>query len=169
LFKDARTRDNPSFGRDPPYHQRPLLFYHKGRIILSFSRVAITGSAASPRNPRIPPITEAQAEALDAVQFIAQRDQIKMSMMPGDARFVNNLAVMHCRDSFEDNERTSRHLIRLWLRSSRAAWELPPVLQLAEDRVYEPDEDIEDIWAIEPPPQRGPNIPKGLLHKTSCE
>ena len=138
------------FGRDPPYHQRPLLFYHEDRLFLNFSRRLLTGSAQSPRTPNIPAMTEAQAEALDAVHFIAERHSVVIDMLPGDLRFMNNLAILHCRDAFTDSDRTKRHLVRLWLRNDELAWSLPPGLQMASDRVFADMPDIEEQWNIDP-------------------
>jgi hypothetical protein len=105
-------------------------------IILNFSRRHITGSQHTPRTKGIPPISEAQAEALDAVHFLAEKHELRTTMAPGDLRFFNNLALMHRRDAFEDDSNNSRHLIRLWLRNEEKAWDLPSTLQLAMDRCF---------------------------------
>jgi hypothetical protein len=139
-----------TFGRDPPYHRRALLHYHKGNIVLNFSRRLLTGSDASPRTKRLPPITEAQAVALDAVHFLAEKHSIAMSLQPGDIRFINNLAILHSRDAFDDSAQNHRHLARLWAKSEGMAWPTPPGLQMASDRVYSGFEDGEARWDLEP-------------------
>ncbi|ORX98191.1 hypothetical protein BCR34DRAFT_577451 [Clohesyomyces aquaticus] len=139
-----------TFGRDPPYHQRPLLYCHDRRVILNFSRRLLTGSDQSPRTANIPPITEAQAEALDAVHFIAQDNQLSISTAPGDLRFINNLGILHCRDSFQDGAHSQRHLVRLWLRNEQMAWSTPTQLQMAWDRVFADLPDMAENWNIEP-------------------
>ena len=138
-----------SLGATPPYHKRPLLFYEDKRLIMSFARTVITGSESNPRTAGLPPITEEQAEALDAVHFIAEKHSLQSRMQPGDMRFINNLAVLHRRDSFVDDTKTPRHLMRLWLKHDNLAWKLPRILQLAMDRVF--DDGIEEKrWTLEP-------------------
>lgn len=138
------------FGRDPPYHRRPLLFFEQGRVILNFARRLLTGSPDSPRTLRIPPMTEAQAEALDAVHFIAEENCLKIAMERGEIRYINNLAVLHRRDAFTDSEHTQRHLVRLWLRDSRQAWPIPSGLQMASDRIFAGPYDAEERWDLDP-------------------
>lgn len=146
---------NNRFGRNPPYHQRALLHYYAKRPILIFSRRNLTGSSVTPRTPEIPPITEAQAEALDAVHFCAMKHSLKLKLIAGDMCFINNFAVMHSRNSFEDNDQAKRYVLRLWLSNSEKGWEVPQGLQLAWDRIFEPVEEISDYWDIDPFAERG--------------
>lgn len=62
------------------------------------------GFGALPRNPEIPPITEAQAEALDALHFLGEKFCVSTGFERGDMQFVNNLAVFHSRDGFRDTD-----------------------------------------------------------------
>ncbi|KAL6412676.1 taurine catabolism dioxygenase TauD [Ilyonectria robusta] len=103
---------------------------------MNFSRRILTGAPASPRSPMIPPITEAQAEALDAVHFTALKHQLSIPLQEGDIRFINNHAVLHGRDAFDDSDQSQRHLVRLWLRNPDKAWRMPTGLNMAWDRVY---------------------------------
>lgn len=117
----------------------------------------------TPRNPKIPPVTEAQAEALDAVHFCAQKHAIKLPLRAGDMCFVNNFAIMHSRASFKDEPSTRsdhvdelpaslsrRYVLRLWLNNPLKGWKIPPGLQLAWDRIFTPLEEIEDYYDIDP-------------------
>lgn len=117
--------------------------------MLSASRRLLTGSPYTPRTEGLPGLTEAQAEALDAIHFIAKDDSIKIPMMKGDMRFMNNMALIHARDAYTDNESSQRHLLRLWLSCSDQMWKLPPSLQLAWDRVFE-DVDRLGVWDCSP-------------------
>lgn len=72
------------------------------RIVIQCVRWTFTGYQALPRSPNLPPITEAQAEALDAVHFLAERFQVGLDFCPGDIQYVNNLSIMHARDGFTD-------------------------------------------------------------------
>ncbi|KAL9096765.1 MAG: hypothetical protein Q9165_001253 [Trypethelium subeluteriae] len=126
----------------------------KQQVFLNFSRRLLTGHPHSPRTEGIPGLTEAQAEALDAVHFIAHRHQFKMAMEAGDLRFINNMAILHCREAFQDDDSSKRHLIRLWLNNEEMCWKLPPHLELAWARVFE-DEERGRHWDVEPPLTRG--------------
>lgn len=146
------TADWPvdSFGRDPPYSRRALLHHHEGNIILSFARPPLTGHHSFPRSAGIPNLTEAQAEALDTVHFIAQSHQLITTIEAGDIRFFNNLGLLHCREPYEDKEGQRRHLVRLWLRDETGEWPLPPSLKLSWARVFQND-GRQERWEIEPP------------------
>ncbi|KAH0847179.1 hypothetical protein AYO21_02566 [Fonsecaea monophora] len=100
-----------NFGNpEQPYLSKPLLFYQPAttqtpeRIILQYARRYFTGFGALPRSTAIPPITEAQAEALDAIHFLGERFNVELDFQQGDIQYVNNLAVFHARDGFKDTE-----------------------------------------------------------------
>ncbi|KAK1808832.1 hypothetical protein LTR12_016810 [Friedmanniomyces endolithicus] len=142
-------------GRDPAYIKRAVLYHHKGKIIFSFSRRLLVGHPPhDPRTPGIPGLTEAQAEALDAVHFAAKKFEIRPTMQRGDLRFINNMGLLHCREAFEDDANNARHLIRLWLHNELMCWKLPEPLRLAWARVFE-DEDRKEYFDITPPKKDG--------------
>jgi len=64
-------------------------------------------------------LTAEQREALDVVQEICNRPELRLSMMmqEGDMQFLNNHAILHARESFEDHDDPDmkRHLLRLWI------------------------------------------------------
>lgn len=92
------------------YTPRPLMFHHPAtdttprRISLQYGRRYFVGFGELPRNPEIPPITEAQAEALDALHFLGEKFCVNTHFAKGDMQFVNNLALFHARDGFLDGE-----------------------------------------------------------------
>jgi hypothetical protein len=99
-----------SFGRPGrPYTNRPLLFHQPAtdktpeRVIIQYARRTYTGFQALPRTPTIPPITEAQAEALDALHFTAERFSLGLDFQKGDVQYINNLVTFHARDGFVDS------------------------------------------------------------------
>ncbi|KAF8846804.1 Clavaminate synthase-like protein [Acephala macrosclerotiorum] len=144
-----------TFGRDPPYYKRALMYNSKGKIIVSFSRRLLVGHEPhESRTEGIPGLTEAQAEALDAVHFIAKKHEISTSMVKGDIRFVNNMGILHRREAFENSERNHRHLIRVWLNNENMCWKLPLPLRIAWSRVFD-DEERQSYWDIEPPRKNG--------------
>ncbi|KAF8954541.1 taurine catabolism dioxygenase TauD [Flammula alnicola] len=117
------------FGRDPPFTERPLLYYVDSKIIIQYARRYFTGFQGLPRSKDIPPITEAQAEALDALHFLAQRFSLGLNFQKGDIQFINNLSIFHARDGFTDSPDKTRHLLRLWQRNEELAWKLPESLK----------------------------------------
>ena len=108
-----RTPPNSSlrFGdQTRKYGSRPLLYHQPAtdstpeRILLQYARRYFVGFGALPRSPAIPPITEAQAEALDALHFLGERFCVSTGFERGDIQYVNNLAVFHARDGYRDTE-----------------------------------------------------------------
>jgi Taurine catabolism dioxygenase TauD, TfdA family len=97
------------YGSEKGYSARPLLHYVPGsestdsKMIIQYARRTFTGYQALPRSASIPAITEAQAEALDALHFLAERFAVSLDFRAGDVQYVNNLAIFHARDGFRDS------------------------------------------------------------------
>ncbi|OOF93408.1 hypothetical protein ASPCADRAFT_53110 [Aspergillus carbonarius ITEM 5010] len=125
-----------------PYSTRPLLFHQPGteshpeRIVIQYARRYFTGFMAQPRSTNIPPITEAQAEALDALHFLAEKHSASLGFQKGDIQYANNLSVFHARNGFRDGVGKERHLLRLWLRDPEYAWETPEPLKKRWESLY---------------------------------
>ncbi|WPH01853.1 Clavaminate synthase-like protein [Acrodontium crateriforme] len=107
------------FGKRGKTHSlRPLLYHQAAtkksseRLIIQYARRYFTGYWGLPRSPDIPPITEAQAEALDALHFTAEKYAASLDFHKGDIQFVNNLSILHARNGFRDSEEKQRHLRR---------------------------------------------------------
>jgi hypothetical protein len=83
---------------------RPVLYVEDGHVIIQYSRRNFTGFGEQKRSPNIPPITEAQAEALDAVHFLAEKYSLAMNFQKGDIQYINSLGLLHARDAFRDDE-----------------------------------------------------------------
>lgn len=96
--------DSSSFGSNPKYIARPLLAYLNDKLIIQYARRSFTGFEGVGRSAEIPPITEAQAEALDALHFIAEEHALSLNFQKGDIQYVNNLSVFHARDGFRDDK-----------------------------------------------------------------
>ncbi|KAJ2981457.1 hypothetical protein NUW58_g6684 [Xylaria curta] len=148
LGKDDWVHD--TFGRNPPYHQRALLHYWQEEPVLIYSRRNLTGSASTPRNPNIPPLSEAQAEALDAVHFTAAANCVSHTPEAGDMVFINNFAILHSRSTFQDTSEAKRYILRLWLNNPDAGWDVPPGLKLAWDRIFADMDEVQHHWDIDP-------------------
>lgn len=91
-----------------PYTIRPLLYHQPAsattpeRVLIQYARRYFTGFLAQPRSKDIPPITEAQAEALDALHFLAEEHSAALDFQKGDVQYVNNLSIFHARNGFRD-------------------------------------------------------------------
>ncbi|KAG6839151.1 hypothetical protein C0991_005406 [Blastosporella zonata] len=125
-----------AFGGNPAYILRPLLYYHDSKIIIQYARRNFTGFQALPRSTDIPALSEAQAEALDAVHFLGEKYNLGLNFQKGDIQYINNLAVFHARDAFTDTPEKTRHLLRLWLRNEELAWQTPEELESYWKRLY---------------------------------
>jgi alpha-ketoglutarate-dependent taurine dioxygenase len=84
------------------------MFYQRGtatsphRVVLQYARRYFVGFGALPRSQDIPPITESQAEALDALHFLGEKYCVSTDFQKGDMQYINNLAIFHARDGFTD-------------------------------------------------------------------
>ncbi|KAF8079384.1 taurine catabolism dioxygenase TauD [Lyophyllum atratum] len=114
---------------DQPYTLRPLLYHLGGKIIIQYARRYFTGFLGLPRSKTIPAITEAQAEALDALHFLAGEYSLGLDFQKGDIQYINNLSIFHARDGFKDEGERTRHLLRFWLRNEELGWTIPEPLQ----------------------------------------
>lgn len=69
--------------------------------------------------PGVPPLTDAQDEALRLYEWTANRSDlcIDMDFRPGDMQWIRNAVVLHKRTAYEDwpDPVRRRHLLRLWL------------------------------------------------------
>jgi alpha-ketoglutarate-dependent taurine dioxygenase len=65
------------------------------------------------------PLTTAQVEALNTLDQVAQRPELRVEFRlgPGEMLFLNNRWLLHNRTAFVDHEDPAkrRHLVRLWL------------------------------------------------------
>ncbi|RSL64755.1 hypothetical protein CEP54_004520 [Fusarium duplospermum] len=138
------------------FELRPLLYHQPAteqdpeRLIIQYARRRYTGYWSLPRASDIPPITEAQAEALDALHFLAEKHAVSLDFHKGDIQYVNNLSIFHARGGFKDSPQKQRHLVRLWLRDPEFAWKTPEALRRRWDNVYEGIEEEKTVFPLEP-------------------
>ncbi|KAH6718335.1 hypothetical protein BKA61DRAFT_513017 [Leptodontidium sp. MPI-SDFR-AT-0119] len=141
---------------DKPYTTKPLLYHTPAteaspeRVIIQYARRGFTGFLNLPRTLGIPPITEAQAEALDALHFLAEKFSLTLDFQKGDVQYVNNLSIFHARDGFTDEPGKERHLLRLWLRDPELAWNTPEQLKPRWDELYKDVTEEEQVFPFEP-------------------
>ncbi|KAL8344034.1 hypothetical protein RB601_004517 [Gaeumannomyces tritici] len=142
------TEDWPveNFGKshNSRFFLRPLIYHQPARadgtaperVLLQYARRNFVGFGALPRGADVPALTEAQAEALDALHFLGERFHVATDFRKGDMQYVNNVAVFHARDGFTDTPEKQRHLVRLWLRDPEYAWDTPEKLRQRWDGAY---------------------------------
>ncbi|KAF2714164.1 Clavaminate synthase-like protein [Pleomassaria siparia CBS 279.74] len=139
-----------------PYVSRPLLYFtpetptSPSRLIIQYARRTFTGFQGLPRSPHIPPITEAQAEALDTLHFLAEKHALTLDFQKGDIQFANNLSIFHARKGFTNAPGKERHLVRLWLRDDEYKWNIPKELEGRFDKVYKGVEEENTVFPLEP-------------------
>ncbi|KAI1374137.1 Clavaminate synthase-like protein [Hypoxylon crocopeplum] len=136
----------------PRFQCRPLLFYHKSRLVMNFGRTPLLGNAVHPRPEHFPKLNDRQREALDVVEAIAQAVQLEIKTQAGDMHFINNLAILHRREGFVDGEsaQQKRHLVRMRLRSTQLGWDIPDDLKQEWHNAF--DTDTYQTWHLEPMP-----------------
>lgn len=147
-----------SFGGSPGYTYKPLLYWEDGHIIIQYTRRLFTGYGEQTRSPHIPAITEAQAEALDTLQFVAEKLSLALNFRKGDIQYINSLGLLHARDSFRDSPEKTRHLIRLWLRNDELAWKTPEPLQPNWRKLYSVSPD-QQRFPLQPEVRKKDNNP----------
>ena len=102
---------------------------------------------------KVPELSRNQQEALSVFLDLARRNQVRVPIQSGDMLFVNNWAILHRREKYEDDEATSRHLIRLWLRSSSLGWEVPSSMAKPWLSAFGGGVNADQVYAIEPMPE----------------
>ncbi|WP_193091778.1 TauD/TfdA family dioxygenase [Halomonas colorata] len=105
---------------DDNYTPCPIFSYHEGKLSCRYLRKYIDLG----HELKGEPLSADQKAALDLVDDIIHRNEIKLDMMlePGDIQFANNYMVLHSRSAFEDyaDEQLKRKLLRLWLKMPNA-------------------------------------------------
>ncbi len=94
------------------------------------------GPHPSSSDSGIPSLTTDQREALAVLQQTAEKHQVRLHSQPGDIIFLNNLSLLHGRESYSDGEYSERHLVRLWLRNGELGWSIPPPMKAPWDAVF---------------------------------
>lgn len=53
----------------------------------------------------IPPITEAQAEALDYLHYTAEKYSLSVNFKKGDIQYISNTSIFHARNGYTDSDK----------------------------------------------------------------
>ncbi|KAI1493289.1 hypothetical protein F5X96DRAFT_237441 [Biscogniauxia mediterranea] len=121
--------------KDSSYVLSPLLEFHDGKLMISMDPSRVGPHPAGPAG-LVPRLLPEQQAALGLLQQHATNLQVPLQTRPGDLVFLNNYAVLHARDAYEDGEASSRHLVRMWLRNSELGWQIPSSMHIPWDAVF---------------------------------
>ena len=133
---DWRGEEPPG---DQPWYTCPMFSYFDGKLTSRITSRAFFESVT--RFGEHLALTPIQREALDAVQEISERPELRLAMdfREGDMQFVNNHTILHAREEYVDHDDPAlkRHLLRMWVslpeaRRRRLAPELAGRYRLVE-------------------------------------
>ncbi|EKD15481.1 taurine catabolism dioxygenase family protein [Drepanopeziza brunnea f. sp. 'multigermtubi' MB_m1] len=89
---------------DPNFlSERSASLFPEGKTILNFSAALIKAHTRSLLDENQPLLSTAQLDALETVVATPNKHHLKVSMQPGDLQFVNNCAILHAREPFQDD------------------------------------------------------------------
>ncbi|KAK2608124.1 hypothetical protein N8I77_006757 [Diaporthe amygdali] len=134
----------------------PLLAHYQGHVIISADpgRLGLHPATAEKRSEGCY-LTELQLRALKVLNDLAEKHAVSIPAQAGDILFINNLSMLHKRDSYVDaddkvaeegspamvrngiEENTLRRwLTRLWLRNESLSWEIPEDMKIPWQAAY---------------------------------
>ncbi|TLD19289.1 hypothetical protein PspLS_09882 [Pyricularia sp. CBS 133598] len=118
-----------------------LISYYDGKVMASLDPGRLGRQQANPEHVpnkantgagsslfRVPTLTQVQRDALAVFDQVAHKHKISVAAQAGDIIFVNNLALVHARDAYTDEEAAGgqrRHAVRMWLHDEKLAWSRP--------------------------------------------
>lgn len=102
---------------EQPWYACPMFSCHDGKVSsrvtsrVFFESVTRWGEDLA--------MTDRQREALDVLQEVAERPELRLAMdfKEGDMQFINNHTMLHARSEYEDYDdpKLKRHLLRMWI------------------------------------------------------
>jgi hypothetical protein len=112
-FYRARKGGLPP-GETDPWVRQPIFSITDGYFAARGASAAISKGQ---QIEGVPPLTEAQKEAIALYQDVAEELGINIDFQVGDISFVQNHVTLHSRTAFEDypEPERKRHLLRLWI------------------------------------------------------
>ena len=115
LYRDVhRSRFGEEAEHPDVVYSLPIFGVRDGKFTSHYS---LTYIEVAQMVPGVPPLTDAQREAIALLASLAEELSFEMRLEPGDMQLLNNHVVYHARTAFEDDETTGhvRLLYRLWL------------------------------------------------------
>lgn len=102
---------------EQPWYKCPMFSYAGGKVSSRITSRAYFNGVV--RFGEELGLSDVQREALDFVQEVANRPELRLRMhfTEGDMQFINNHAILHAREAFEDHDEPDRkrHLLRMWI------------------------------------------------------
>ena len=97
-----------------PWYKMPIFCFSDGAFYSVGGGIRLEHAQTL---PGVPPLTEAQKEALEAYRKTVTACAAEIPFVPGDVQFLNNYVTLHTRRAYDDwpDPRRKRHLLRLWL------------------------------------------------------
>lgn len=134
----------------PQICHQPIFSCVNGHVQLALAKTFLVGSEVYPLTADAPPLSEQQTRALHAMTRLCRENSFKLSQTPGDILFVNNLSILHARDSYKNGRQpeTTRRLLNLMLRDTAMAWDQPKDsrTEFKGEIHLQPDEQV--LWTI---------------------
>jgi hypothetical protein len=119
LYRGTRYASSDARGTSvgPTPANVPLFSCVGGKVSCFYSRQNLTEATRQTGQPLDPKF----AEAADYFESLAKDPKFMIEFMlePGEILFANNYVTLHARTEFEDSERHTRDLLRLWLNDER--------------------------------------------------
>lgn len=101
---------------ETPTYTNPVFDVLDGALFGKWNRNRILSAQ---RIEGVPPLTDRQREAMDAIDAVLRRPDVlhTMYLQPGDAQILSNFTMLHSRTTFEDHDDPAqrRLLYRLWI------------------------------------------------------
>ncbi|PNP81011.1 hypothetical protein FNYG_05478 [Fusarium nygamai] len=116
-----------------------------------YSRYPILGWPRK-QNSELPAPSQEQMRALDAVQLIAQKNAMPLTISRDDMIFINDMAVFHARSEFKEGDPSmKRHLLKTYLRDPEQGWVVPQSLQetFGVRYTHKPGDLSPEVWDID--------------------
>lgn len=120
----------------------PLMQYNDDKMITMVDPGRLGLHPATASGPRagsdgMPELTTVQTRALETFSGLARQLAATVRIQAGDVLLVNNLALLHAREPYEDDALGARrHLVRLWLRSPEHSWSIPDCMRPLWEPAY---------------------------------
>jgi hypothetical protein len=108
--------------------QSPVIFSNGTQVIAQLVWAPFV------KNPEY--MTPERKRALTAVNDLAKKMCVKIDAQVGDIQLINNLALVHARDSFTDTSTQRRHLVRIGVRDPEYSWKRPEGYEVPFETAY---------------------------------
>ncbi len=117
MYRDFHfSRQGEQAPDEGPFYGQPIFEEADGRLFAKWNRNRVQSAQ---KIEGVPPLTDAQREAMDVLDAILRRPDLMFTMYlePGDLQIMNNHVMLHSRTNFVDYDEPARKrlLYRLWL------------------------------------------------------